>query len=138
MGMLDVVDTIVAAVTVPTGTTRDGTGARPAEYEPDTLYGWSVSDRRAVEGDGTVDDSRFQVILALTVASAEDADTGRDRTVSETLDDAADVIAEWVREHRANELWHHLQVDAIDFDALHGFDYRAVRITLSGMREVQG
>lgn len=140
MGMLDVVDTIAAAVPVGTGITRDGTGARPAKYEPDTLYAWAVRDRRDVEGDGSVDDSRFTVSLAYTVASAEDADTGRDRDVSEALDDAADAIAEWVREHRAREdgKWHHLQVDEIDLVGLHGFDYRGVLMTLSGMREVTG
>lgn len=136
MAMLPVVDEISAEVTVGTGITRDGTGAQPSEYQAGRLYVWPGIDRRAVEGDGTVDDSRFTVELAYTVQTDETPDSGRDREVSEALDEAADGIAKWVREHRANELWHHLQVDAIDYDSLNGLMYRGVRMTLSGMREV--
>ncbi len=140
MGMLGVVDVIRAALPVGTGVTRDTSGARPPEYEADTLYAWPGVDRRAVEGDGSVDDSRFTVELAYTLATDETPDTGRERAISVALDDAADAIAEWVREHRAREdaLWHHLQVDSIDFDELKGLEHRGVRLTLSGMREVMG
>jgi len=102
------------------------------------LYVWPAADRRGVEGDGSVDDSRFTVELAYTLATDETPDTGRDRDISEALDDAADAIAAWVRDHRAREdaLWHHLQVDSIDFDELKGLEHRGVRMTLSGMREV--
>lgn len=140
MGMLGVVDAILDALPVGTGVTRDTSGARPPAYQADMLYVWPGVDRRAVEGDGSVDDSRFTVELAYTLASDETPDTGRERAISEALDDAADAIAEWVREHRAREdaLWHHLQVDSIDFDELKGLEHRGVRLTLSGMREVMG
>lgn len=136
MTMLPIVDEIAAEVPVGTGITRDGTASRPAEYWPDMLYAWAATDRRDVEGDGSVDDSRFTVELAYTVATDETPDTGRDREVSEALDEAADAIAEWVRDNRANELWNHLQVDQINFDELKGLEHRGVRLTLSGMREV--
>lgn len=136
MAMLPIVDAIRATVPVGAATTRDTTGSRPAEYWPDMLYVWPGTDRRVVEGDGTVDDSRFTVEIAYTMATDENPDTGRDRTVSEALDAAADDIAEWVRANRANELWHHLQVEQIDHDELKGLEHRGVRMTLSGMREV--
>lgn len=140
MGMLPVVDAIRAAVPGGGGMTRDTTGSRPIEFAPGTLYAWPGTDRRVVEGDGSVDDSRFTVELAYTVPAEEDLDVGRARAVSEALDDAADAIAAWVRDHRAREdaLWHHLQVDSIDFDELTGLEHRGVRMTLSGMREVMG
>lgn len=140
MGMLPIVDAIRAAVPVGSGMTRDTTGSSPIEFAAGTLYAWPGKDRRDVVGDGSVDDSRFTVELAYTVAADEDLDVGRTRAVSDALDDAADAIAEWVREHRAREdaLWHHLQVDSIDFDELKGLEHRGVRMTLSGMREVMG
>jgi hypothetical protein len=136
MAMLPIVDEIAAEVPAASGITRDDTAARPAEYWPDMLYVWAGTDRRAVEGDGSVDDSRFTIEIAYTLSTQETPDDGRDRQVSEDLDEAADDIAGWVRDNRANELWHHLQVDQIDFDELKGLEYRGVRMTLSGMREV--
>ena len=136
MAMLPIVDHIRANATVPAGTARDTAAAAPAAYVADTFYAWPGVDRRVVEGDGTVDDSRFTVELALTVAADETPDVGRDRAVSVALDDGADDLAAWVRGNRANELWDHLQVDQIVYDELRGLEYRGVRLTLSGFREV--
>lgn len=135
MSLLAVVDKIVAEVTAPAGITRDDTGADPSPYAADTLYGWPVVDRFVPTGTGGMDEGRFLMRLAITVAAAEGPGLVRERSASEALDAAVDGVRSWVAAHRSSSgLWESLQVDAANHDDIRGEGYRGVRLDLSGYR----
>lgn len=141
MGMLAVVDRIVADVPVPTGTTRDGAASMPSPFLADTLYGWPLVEARRPTGD--LDRSDFGVRLALIASAPEGPGLLRSREVSELLDDGSDAIAAWVLANRIGptvgdvSLWGQLRVARIDHDALRLTDARGVLIDLAGWRFIE-
>lgn len=138
MGLLAIVDAIVADVPIPDGTVRDITGADPSPYEAGMLYGWPSVDRFVPDGTGGMDEARFTLRLAVCVDAAEGPGLPRDRDVSEVLDAAVVAIRGWVAGHRASGgLWEWLQLDAANYDDIRGSDYRGVRLDLSGYRELE-
>lgn len=141
MGLLAVVDRIVAQVPVPSGTARDTAAAAPSPFEAGTLYGWATQEIREPTGDATIERGDFAVRLAITVAAAEDPGQPRDRTVSVALEAAAEDIAAWVVANRigpalddGTHLWGHLRVARIEPDAIRGDAYRGHFIDLTGWR----
>lgn len=141
MGMAPIVDAIRDAVPVPSGVTRQDGLREPAIYRSGRLYAWPGVEVRVEEGDGSLDRGDFTLSLAVTIVVPREGDSGPDRDSSLTLDDAADDIAEWVRDNRVSgdedpRLWEDLQVSRIDYAALHGQDWAGVRLDLSGYRQI--
>lgn len=138
--MMPVVDAIVAGVPIPDGVIRDDAGAEPLEFASDLLYGWADSESLTEDGDGSIDRSDFVVMLALTVASTDQAAGLASRATSVALDDAVTAIGTWVRAHRADvsnpPLWEDLQVSATQYAGLRGFEYRGHQMRLVGYRHI--
>jgi hypothetical protein len=136
VSMLPIVDAIRANVPAPDQCVRDDAGTEPIEYVADRLYAWAETEERLEEGSGRMDMGNFSIGLAVTLRSGEQAAGVADRAVSEALDDAVDALSTWVRDHRTNAdpLWEDLQVTAVQYGGLRGFEYRGHRVRLGGYR----
>jgi hypothetical protein len=131
MSVLDVIDEVATGL-VPSGSTADGTGARPPVYLPDTLYAWPATSEYAQTGTGEMDELRIRFRVAWGVdASAEIASMTRDRASSEDLDGFVDDVATWVRAHRTGTAYENLAVAAVDWDLI-THDIRGVIVDLTG------
>lgn len=133
---MDVVDAIVAAVPIPAGWVRVDHGTEPIDYAAKRLYGYPLPEEFAERGDGSLDQDNFVVALAITVPSNEADKKATSRSVSTALQNAVEAITDWVRAHRQlSGFWDDLQA-RVQWPGFRGFDYRAVRIDLTGYRFV--
>lgn len=130
------VDALVAAVPIPTGMVRNDTKAQPYTYVAGTLYGFPLPEDYVPEGDGGLDRDNFVIALELAIASTDDSAQIASRASSTALEDAAEAITDWVRVNRqdhahAPSLWDALKARVV-WPGFRGFEYRGVRIELSG------
>lgn len=129
---LDVLDEIMQSLT-PEGSTTDDSLARPVEFQPDTLYGWPISEEFNPEGTGEWDDARFRLRLAWAVdASDEVASMTRTRATTQAIGEVVDGIRSWVVAHRTGSSYEHLQVTGVDWDALITHGLRGAYVDLAG------
>lgn len=93
----------------------DRTGARPFDWEPDTLYAYELpeSPRHVPFEAGPSVQEEFDVALVLVgPAVSEEATRERDREVTELLDQRRAAILDAVRTHPSTSVWAHVQARA--------------------------
>lgn len=140
MSLLPICDAISGNVPVPDGTDRDDSGAAPIPYQPGALYVWARTDVRTPESPET-ERSVFNLRLALTTPAFETGQVPRDRSVTETLEAAMDLIEAWVKQNSTTsptgDLWGQLRIASIDYEAIRGPEYRGVLADLTGWRFIE-
>jgi hypothetical protein len=135
--LLPIVDAVSALVALPTGWTRDGAGALPQLYRPDTLYAAPLVQTITPIDTGGTDRLDFRLRLAPSASGAgEDGGRLRLRAVSDALEAFVLLAGAAVEGHRTGSLWDWLAVDQVQYDPVASLDCRVLWIDLSGYRIV--
>ena len=131
MSILAIVDE-VAALLEPTAGARDTTAARPLQYQPGILYAWPVRERYVPEGDGSLDDMRFELRAAWATDVIDELTAmARDRSASQVIENKVGALAALIRGARTGAAYEHLQVDSVDYSLI-ADNVRGFYLDLSG------
>lgn len=130
-----IVDEVAGFIETDPNMTVDGSGARPATYEPDHIYVYPDTEDHVGYESGPGVRQNYAIIVDVVVDDkGENALESRDREVTDELRAHVANAAERVRLNQRSAFHDYLRISRIEWLALRGLNYRGVRLHLEGYR----